>query len=76
MANQRKAGKKKVNVWLTDAEKSALEKAAKERGMTLTITKTAADSDAGSWIGLDFGRWIDSEKLRKMCDVEQDSSES
>ena len=36
MANQRKAGKKKVNVWLTDAEKSALEKAAKERGMTLT----------------------------------------
>ena len=76
MANQRKAGKKKVNVWLTDAEKSALEKAAKERGMTLTITTTAADSDAGSWIGLDFGRWIDSEKLRKMCDVKQDSSES
>ena len=36
MANQRKAGKKKIQVWMTEEERRSLEEKAAKKGMTLT----------------------------------------
>ncbi len=49
MANQRKSGKKKVNVWLTEQEKAQLEAAAKAQGHS-TLT------DFLKWIAAQGGK--------------------